>query len=172
MIRLDVSTATLHAFGNSYRAAIGRGGAVPASAKREGDGATPIGTWRLQGALFRPDRISAPETSLPWRWLRPADGWSDDIHDPGYNRPITHPHAFSAERLWREDNAYDIILLLDHNSHPPVPGAGSAIFWHLAQPDWRPTEGCIAIDREAMLEILPRLEAGQQLAVETPPRPA
>lgn len=166
MIRLNVSTSTLCAFGHSFRAATGKGGAVPAGEKREGDGATPLGTWHIQGALLRPDRIATPRTGLPWRWLRPTDGWSDDSNDPQYNRPVSHPHPYSAEHLWREDHAYDVILLLDHNSQPVVAGSGSAIFWHLAQPDWRPTEGCIAIEREAMLQILPKLEAGMQLSVE------
>lgn len=167
MIRLDVSTATLHAFGQRIDAVIGKGGALPAADKREGDGATPIGSWRLKGALLRPDRIAPLTTTLHWRWIRPQDGWSDDVADPDYNRPVLHPHRFSAERLWRDDHVYDIVILIDHNSNPVVPGAGSAIFWHLTQPDRRPTEGCIAIDREAMLDLLPRLHPGMQLIVES-----
>ncbi len=165
MIRFDVSNSTLHAFGSRLAASMGKGGAIGASDKREGDGATPLGTWHLVGALLRPDRVQPPETKLPWRWLRPSDGWSDDLADPEYNRPVSHPHRYSAERLWRDDHAYDVIIILDHNSRPVVPGAGSAIFWHLAQPDWRPTEGCIAIEREPMLSLLPRLESGMSLQI-------
>lgn len=162
---VDTAAQTLTAFGESCRCAIGRAGALPAEQKREGDGATPLGDWPLLGILLRPDRVPPLPLQLPWRWLRPADGWSDDAADPEYNRPITHPHRFSAERLWREDDIYDIIVVLGHNRHPVTPGAGSAIFWHLSHPDWRPTQGCIAIDRTAMLELLPRLAGGQQLSV-------
>lgn len=169
MIRLDLSTSTLCAFGHNFRASFGKGGAIRATDKREGDGATPIGTWHIRSALLRPDRIPAPDTALPWRWIRPTDGWSDDSADPEYNRPVTHPHRFSAERLWRDDHAYDVVILLDHNSNPVIPGAGSAIFWHLAQPDWRPTEGCIAIERDAMLGLLPHLKAGMKFIVDGPP---
>lgn len=162
---VDTAAKTLTAFGESHRCAIGKAGALPAGEKREGDGATPLGDWPLLGILLRPDRVPPLPLQLPWRWLHPADGWSDDAADPAYNRPVSHPHPHSAERLWRDDAIYDVIVVLGHNLHPPLPGAGSAIFWHLARPDFSPTEGCIAIDRTAMLELLPRLAGGQQLSV-------
>jgi L,D-peptidoglycan transpeptidase YkuD (ErfK/YbiS/YcfS/YnhG family) len=162
---VDTACHTLTAFGTPHRCAIGKGGAIAAADKREGDGATPLGSWPVLGALLRPDRMPAPATKLPWRWFRPTDGWSDDAADPAYNRPVNHPHPFSAERLWRDDHAYDIILLLGHNLSPPVPGAGSAIFWHVAQPDFRPTEGCVAIDRDTLAALLPRLEPGMALDI-------
>jgi L,D-peptidoglycan transpeptidase YkuD (ErfK/YbiS/YcfS/YnhG family) len=136
---------------------LGRAGVVAAEQKREGDGATPVAEMAIRGALLRPDAGIAPPTMLPWRWLRPDDGWSDDPADPDYNRPVFHPHAFSTERLWREDRVYDVILALGWNDAPPAPGRGSAIFWHLARPDLRPTEGCIAVVREAMEALLARL---------------
>jgi L,D-peptidoglycan transpeptidase YkuD (ErfK/YbiS/YcfS/YnhG family) len=166
MLRVDCRRQTLEAFGQTHRCAIGKGGVIAAADKREGDGATPLGRWPILAALLRPDRISAPRTALPWRWLRPDDGWSDDPADPGYNRPASHPHRFNAERLWRDDGVYDIIILLGHNSAPVVPGAGSAIFWHVARPDFAPTEGCVAIERNALAGILQRLEPGMALAIE------
>ena len=164
-IRVDTAAQRLSAFGQTIRCAIGRGGALPAAEKREGDGATPLGSWPLLGVLLRPDRIAPLPLSLPWRWLRPTDGWSDGVDDPEYNRPVSHPHRFSAERLWREDPVYDVIVVLGHNSAPIVPNAGSAIFWHLNRPDWKPTEGCIAIERDAMLTLLPRLTSGMQMEI-------
>lgn len=145
---------------------IGRGGAVAAAAKREGDGATPLGRWPIRLALLRPDRVNiAGRITLPWRWLRPDDGWSDDQDDPAYNRPVRHPHAFSAERLWRTDEAYDVIVVLGHNDDPPMAGAGSAIFLHIA-PDGRDhTEGCVAVAKAAMLDLLLRLKAGDALLI-------
>lgn len=168
VIRVDCASRTLRAFGQTTDCAIGRGGALPADAKREGDGATPLGQWRILGALLRPDRIAAPRTLLPWRWLRPDDGWSDDPADPAYNRPVRHPHPFSAERLWRDDRAYDIILISNHNHEPAVPGMGSAVFWHIAQPDFRPTEGCVACTREALESLLPHITPGTILDIHQP----
>lgn len=170
MLQADIGSSTLHAFGRAFPCTHGRAGAVPANEKREGDGASPIGCWPILGALLRPDRVplsafGGQALKLPWRWLRPWDGWSDDVRDPAYNRPVRHPHPFSAEQLWREDHVYDLILVLGHNSGPVQPGAGSAIFWHLSRPDGRPTEGCIAIERAAMLDLLPRLEPGMALEI-------
>lgn len=162
---VDTASATLTAFATSHRIAIGKGGARPATDKREGDGATPLGRWSVDGLLLRPDRVAPPHTMLPWRWLRPTDGWCDAVADPAYNRPVSHPHPASAERLWRDDHAYDVILVLGHNQRPVVPGLGSAIFWHVAQPNWRPTEGCIAMDRAALIAILPQLTPAMMLEI-------
>lgn len=136
---------------------IGRGGSCPAGDKREGDGRTPLGDWPVRGVLLRRDRFmlrSIP--TIPWRWIRENDGWSDDVADPAYNRPATLPRAFSAETMLRADHAYDAVVVLGHNDAPPAPGAGSAIFFHIWV-DARPTEGCVAVAAEDMLRIVPRL---------------
>ena len=103
--------------------------------------------------------------SLPWRWLRPDDGWSDDPADPAYNRPVVHPHRNGAERLWRADGAYDIILVLGHNDAPAVPPFGSAVFFHCAQPDFRPTEGCVAVARAVLALWLEWLQPNDALVI-------
>ncbi len=164
MIEVDAAARRLR-FGDTWLScAIGRSGAIAAADKREGDGATPLGEWPIRGVLLRPDRGIAPPARLPWRWLRPDDGWSDDPRDPAYNRPVRHPHPFSAERLWREDGLYDAIVWLGHNGDPPVAGRGSAIFLHLlADKDF--TEGCVAVSREAMAALLAKLAPGDALVV-------
>lgn len=170
MIRVDTSARML-SFGDwSAPCAIGKGGACPAADKREGDSKTPLGRWPLRGALIRPDRVkldTAP--AVPWRWIAPGDGWSDGSDDPAYNRPVRLPHGYSHERLWREDQAYDIIVVLGHNDGPPVPGMGSAIFFHIWVPgeDGTPkgTEGCVAIAPEAMRKLLPRLTPGMVMEI-------
>jgi L,D-peptidoglycan transpeptidase YkuD (ErfK/YbiS/YcfS/YnhG family) len=164
-LRVDTASCVLTAFGRAHRVAIGKGGAVPAAAKREGDGATPLGNWTIDGLLIRPDRMAAPATALPWRWLRPSDGWCDAVGDAAYNRPVAHPYPNSAEQLWRMDHAYDLVLVLGHNQRPVEQGKGSAIFWHVAQPDWRPTEGCIAMELQALANLVPHLAPGMVLEV-------
>ena len=159
-IVVDTVARTATAGGETVRCAIGRAGVIAAAAKREGDGATPRGDWPARAVLLRPDRMAGPATALPWRWLRPADGWSDDPADAAYNRPVRHPHRYGAERLWRDDGVYDIIVVLGHNNAPPVAGFGSAIFMHCAAPDFAATEGCVAIDREVLARWLPLLRAG------------
>ena len=161
----SVTAGTVTAFGMTVPAAFGRSGAVPAAAKREGDGASPLGAWPVRAALLRPDRMAAPVTALPWRWLRAGDGWSDDVADPAYNRPVTHPHRFGAERLWRDDGAYDIIIVLGHNDRPVATPLGSAIFLHCAQPDFGATQGCVAVDRAVLTDWLALLAPGNELVI-------
>lgn len=145
---------------------IGRTGTIAASAKSEGDGKSPIGRWPLRTVLLRPDHVSVPAgMHLPWRWIAPDDGWSDDPRDLGYNRPVRHPHPCSAERLWREDIAYDVIVVLGHNDAPPVAGRGSAIFLHCIAPGSMFTEGCVAIAREELIRLLPALQPRDTLTI-------
>ncbi len=165
IIHANPATGTVTGFGETHPARFGKGGYCPAAEKREGDGKTPLGTWPIRAALLRPDRLPTPTTRLPWRWLRPWDGWSDSPHDPAYNRPITTPHPHSHEQLWRTDHAYDIILILAQNDSPPTPGLGSAIFCHLTQPDTRPTEGCVALAGEVLARWLNMLAPGDVMVV-------
>ncbi|MEJ0058198.1 MAG: L,D-transpeptidase family protein [Terricaulis sp.] len=151
--------------GIAARCVLGKGGVCAASAKREGDGATPLGVWPIRRVLYRPDRQAPPETALEVAALSPNDGWCDAPEDRAYNRPVTHPYPASAEHLWLEDHVYDLIVVLAFNDDPVVPGAGSAIFWHLAQPDWRPTEGCVATTRDTMLAALKIARPGDTLSV-------
>jgi L,D-peptidoglycan transpeptidase YkuD (ErfK/YbiS/YcfS/YnhG family) len=164
VIRVDTAARTL-TFGTLTTAcAIGRSGACAAADKREGDGCTPYGTYPLRSVLLRPDRVAAPATGLPWRWLRPDDGWSDAAADPAYNRPVRHPHGFSAERLWRDDGLYDVVVVFGHNDSPPVAAMGSAIFLHCWN-DGAPTEGCVAIPREVLLDLLRQAGPGTLIEI-------
>ena len=138
----------------SCRCALGRGGVIDASQKREGDGASPIGIWQMKRAFYRPDRLPRPETALPVIALKETDGWCDAATHPLYNRPVTLPFSSSHEKLWRDDHVYDVIVELSHNSDPIVPNLGSAVFFHLAREDFRPTEGCVAVSLEQMLKVL------------------
>ena len=133
---------------------IGRSGVIPAPEKREGDGASPLGKWHLKRVFYRADRIDRPETSLPTIPLKESDGWCDAEAHPLYNRAVTLPFSASHEKLWREDHAYDVIVELAHNDDPVIAGLGSAIFFHLAHDDGRPTEGCVAVSLEDMLVVL------------------
>lgn len=146
-------------------AAIGKGGFIAADAKREGDGASPIGEWPLRYVYFRPDRLSAPKTEFSVQTIAPNLGWCDAPSDPNYNRAVTHPYPASAERMWRDDELYDVVVVLGHNDDPVVPGAGSAIFLHCARPDYAPTEGCIALKRDDLLELLKTARPGDSLAI-------
>ena len=112
-----------------------------------------MGVWRAVRVLYRADRVRRPRTALPVTAIGRADGWCDAPEDRNYNRFVRHPYPASAERMWREDRLYDIVVVLDHNRVPRVRRGGSAIFLHLARSAFAPTEGCVAF-READLRRL------------------
>jgi len=143
-------------FGNlRFPAVIGRSGV--SSAKREGDGATPRGTWTLLAVFYRPDRLRRPQTGLPLDPLRPGFGWCDDPSDRNYNRLVALPYRASHERLWRKDHLYDVIAVLDYNFKRRAQRRGSAIFLHVARRGFAPTAGCVAMKREHLLRLLAAL---------------
>lgn len=127
--------------------------------KREGDGATPRGTFRLLAGYWRADRLTRPATALPLIPLMPDMGWCDDPADPAYNRAVTLPYPGRHERLWRDDHVYDIVVVIDFNLDPVRRGAGSAIFLHLARPDFSPTEGCVAVSLDGMRRLLAQVNS-------------
>lgn len=154
---------TLEWKGRVYRCALGAAGVRVA--KREGDMATPEGCFPLRRLLYRPDRESAPESGLPAAAIERDDGWCDDPVDPFYNRPVTLPYPARAEALWRDDRLYDLLIVLGHNDDPVRPGAGSAIFLHLAAGDFESTEGCVALKRSDFLEIVKSCDTETKLCV-------
>ena len=133
--------------------------------KREGDGATPAGTYPLVSILYRPDRIVAPVSRLPVKPLAPSDGWVDEPADANYNRPVSLPYPVSAEQMWRQDDLYDALVIIGYNMEPVVPGAGSAIFLHVATPDFAPTAGCVAVKKEILLGLLPLFGPGSKITI-------
>ena len=150
----------------TYRCALGRSGVT--GKKVEGDGATPAGRFALRRVLYRADRLARPGTRLPAAAVEPDQGWCDDPAERLYNQPIRRPFAGSHEILWRDDSLYDVIIVLGHNDSPPVPGRGSAIFIHVARPDYGPTEGCIALELGDLLEVLARCGPGDTIRVNPP----
>jgi L,D-peptidoglycan transpeptidase YkuD (ErfK/YbiS/YcfS/YnhG family) len=162
-VDLTYSAGRLSWPGGAAAAVCGRGG-VRAD-KREGDGASPGGRFALLRAFYRADRIALPPTRLPMTALRPEDGWVDDPADPRYNRLVPLPYPASHEEMWREDGLYDLVVLIGYNTDPPLPGRGSAIFLHVARPDFAPTVGCIAVARKVLVEVLGLLGPGSMITI-------
>lgn len=131
--------------------------------KREGDGASPVGRFAFLRVLYRADRTQRPRTGLPVAAIRPRDGWCDAPADRNYNRAVTLPYPASAERMWRDDSLYDLVVVLSHNQRPRVRGGGSAVFVHLARPGYAPTEGCIALGEPDLRKLLGRLRRGDRI---------
>ncbi|MBK8173909.1 MAG: L,D-transpeptidase family protein [Rhodospirillales bacterium] len=147
----------------SARCAIGRSGLR--AAKQEGDGATPIGRFALRRVLFRSDRLAAPETALPCAVIDPDLGWCDDPSDAAYNKAVRLPYPARHERMWREDALYDLLAIIGYNDEPVVPARGSAIFLHVARPDFGPTEGCIALALDPLRALLRVCAPGDHVCI-------
>jgi L,D-peptidoglycan transpeptidase YkuD (ErfK/YbiS/YcfS/YnhG family) len=135
--------------------ALGRSG-IKAN-KREGDGATPRGRFRLKRLWWRADRGPRPHTQLPLRRIVPTDAWCENPADRRYNRPFHMNATAIGDRLWRDDHLYDLVIEIDHNDRPRVAGRGSAVFIHAARPGFAPTAGCIALEAKSLRRLLPHL---------------
>lgn len=145
---------------------IGKAGFIEQALGREGDAKTPLGDYHLRWGFYRADRLPTPRSKLTFRALEEDDGWCDDSADPAYNRFIKLPSDVSHEKLWREDGAYDVVLVISHNDSPPTAWRGSAVFIHVAQWDDRQTLGCVALTPEDMVRLLPKLYVGQRVLVQ------
>jgi len=154
---------TLSAFGQTHDCALGHAG-VRAD-KCEGDRATPAGRFAFRAIRYRADRLTLPDTDLAATPIGPDDGWCDDPADPAYNRAVALPYGASAENMWRDDGLYDLLVILGHNDAPPVAGRGSAIFLHCASAEMGPTDGCVALPRETLLALAPRLTADMMIDI-------
>lgn len=158
---LVVTPTGLRFMGRRFACTIGRGGLT--DRKKEGDGATPRGTHRLVGMLYRADRMARPAGwALP---IGPFDLWSDDVKDPDYNMMVRAPHGFGHEELRRADPMYDLVILTDWNWPYAVKGRGSAIFIHQWRGPGRPTAGCVALHRADLLWIAPRINYSSRLVI-------
>jgi L,D-peptidoglycan transpeptidase YkuD (ErfK/YbiS/YcfS/YnhG family) len=144
--------------------ALGRGG-IKAN-KREGDGGTPRGRFRLKRLWWRGERHVRPATLLPARRIKPDDGWCEDPSDRHYNQPVKLPPGNKADRLARTDALYDFIIEIDHNTRPRIAGRGSAVFIHVARPQFAPTAGCIALKLGTLRRLLARLGPRSTIVVD------
>lgn len=151
-----------------WRCTLGAGGVR--EDKVEGDAATPVGEFPLRRIYFRNDRVVLPKVALSARPINEQDGWCDDPRSPTYNRLVHIPNEWSHEKMWREDELYDVVVVVGYNDDPPEGEWGSAIFLHLAREDYSPTQGCVAFARADLLELLPLL--GRDTRLRVLPHPA
>jgi L,D-peptidoglycan transpeptidase YkuD (ErfK/YbiS/YcfS/YnhG family) len=164
-MNVQVVTAGFVVFaGQRVRCALGRGGLK--THKTEGDGATPVGTFALERVFYRADRlINPPQTGLQAIPITPDMGWCDDSNHIDYNQLITLPHPARHECLWRDDGVYDVVVEVLYNTEPIVAGRGSAIFMHVAKPDYTSTEGCIALNMQDLLVLLSLCNKGDLITI-------
>ena len=93
-------------------------------------------------------------------------GWCDDPTSKQYNKLIKLPSKFRCEKLFKKQNVYDIILVLNYNMNPVVKGKGSAIFIHVAKKNFKKTEGCIALKKTDLVKIIKGLKRNTSVKIE------
>ena len=146
-----------------WRCTVGEGGIR--EDKVEGDAATPAGEYPLRRVYFRNDRLVLPKVRLPARPISEHDGWCDDPRSPTYNRLVHVPNDWSAEKMWREDGLYDLVVVVGYNDDPPEGEWGSAIFLHVAREDYAPTKGCVAFSQADLMELVAMIGPATKLRI-------
>lgn len=146
-----------------FHCALGKTGVV--QEKREGDHATPIGRFPLRRLYYRADKLTAPTCRLPMQITEKSDGWCDDPQSPQYNRAVKLPFDGRHEKMWRQDDLYDLVLVLGHNDSPPVPDGGSCIFMHVAREEYQPTEGCVALKKQDLIRLLAEIDPESHIII-------
>ena len=126
--------------------------------KKEGDYITPKGKFKIKSVLYRKDRISNFKANINKFVIKKNMGWCDDPKSKAYNKLIKFPYNYSAEKLYRNDNIYDIILVLNFNTNPVRKNKGSAIFIHVAKRNYNSTKECVALHKRHLLKIIKKIK--------------
>ena len=150
---------------NNYKAkcAIGKRGI--GYKRKEGDLITPKGIYKIKYILYRKDRVKKIQTKIKKIAIRKDMGWCDDPKSYNYNQLVKLPFAYNYEKLFRKENSYDIILILNYNMAPIVKNKGSAIFIHIASKNYKKTEGCIALKKIHLLKIIKKINKNTKVKI-------
>ena len=150
---------------NNYRikCAIGKRGIR--KKKEEGDFITPIGLHKINYILYRKDRIKKLDTILKKLPIKKNMGWCDDSRSKKYNKLIKTPFTYSYEKLFKKENIYDVILVLNYNMNPTKKNKGSAIFIHIAKKGYKSTEGCVAIKKNELIKLLKNIKKNTKVKI-------
>ena len=149
--------------GYKLKCSIGKSGIT--SLKKEGDLATPKGTFGLGLLYYRKDRIKRIKSKIKKRIIKKNMGWCDDSKSKKYNQEINFPFKYEAEKLYRKDNIYDLFINIKYNFLPVIKKKGSAIFLHIADNKYKPTKGCIAISKKNFMKILPLIDKSTKISI-------
>ena len=146
-----------------FSCAIGRAGLT--TNKIEGDHKTPVGEFKFKKIYYRKDKLGEMIFQIPFAIIAENDGWCDDPKSKLYNQHVQFPFDSSAEKLFRDDDLYDLLVVINHNTDPIVPGKGSAIFLHISKPNFEGTEGCVAIEKENIIELAKEIDLTTKLII-------
>jgi len=135
-----------------FRCSTGKSGI--GNKKKEGDGITPKGIFKLTKVFYREDKVKNIKTKIKKIKIKKNMGWCDDPKSKFYNKLVKLPNKFSNEKLYRKDDVYDIVIVLNYNMQPIIKNKGSAIFIHVAKKNYKPTAGCVALKKKDLIKLL------------------
>ena len=135
--------------------------------RKEGDLITPKGRYKIKYILYRKDRLKKFQTKIKKIVIKKNMGWCDDPNSRNYNKLISLPSSYTYEKLYKKENIYDIILVLNYNMNPVIKNKGSAIFIHVAKKNYKKTEGCIALKKVQLLKIIKKLNKNTYVKIES-----
>ena len=133
--------------------------------KKEGDLITPTGQYKIKYILYRKDRIKKIQSNIRKIVINKNMGWCDDPRSKKYNKLVNLPFNDNYEKLFKRQNIYDIILVLNYNMSPIRKNKGSAIFIHIAKKNYEKTKGCIAIKKVELLKILKEIKINTRVKI-------
>jgi L,D-peptidoglycan transpeptidase YkuD (ErfK/YbiS/YcfS/YnhG family) len=146
-----------------FRCALGKGGVKKKII--EGDNITPKGIFKIIKIYYRPDKIKKIKTLIKKIKIKKNMGWCDDPNSDFYNKQIKLPTKLSHEKLYRNDNLYDLIAVLNYNTNPIIKNKGSAIFMHIGKDSYKKTKGCIALKREHLIMIISKIKKNTKIKI-------
>ena len=146
-----------------FRCALGKAGIKKKI--MEGDNITPKGIFKIIKIYYRPDKIKEIKTLIKKIKIKKNMGWCDDIKSRFYNQQIKLPTKYSHEKLYRNDNLYDLIAVLNYNIDPIIKNKGSAIFLHIAKNSYQETKGCIALKKKHLIEIISKIKKNTKIKI-------
>ena len=147
-----------------FRCALGKAGI--GEKKSEGDKITPTGTYKIVRIYYRSDRIKKITSKFKLVKIKKDMGWCDDPKSKKYNQLIKLPNKYNHEKLYRKDNIYDLILVLNYNTRPIIKNKGSAIFIHITKKNYKKTAGCIALKKSHLIKLLKKINKNTKITVD------
>ena len=146
-----------------FKCALGKAGI--GKKKREGDNVTPTGTFKIVKIYYRSDRVKKISSKLRLIEITKNMGWCDDPNSENYNKLINLPSKYSHEKLFKKNNIYNVIVVLNYNMKPVIKNKGSAIFIHIAKNNYQPTQGCIALKKNDLLKLLSKISRNIKIKI-------
>jgi len=146
-----------------FKCALGRAGI--GKKKVEGDNITPVGIYKILNVYYRSDRIKKLNTKFKIYQIKKDMGWCDDPKSKKYNQLIKIPSNYNHEKLYRTDNVYDLIVVLDYNKNPTIKNKGSAIFVHLTKNYKKKTAGCIGVKKKNLVKLLSQIKINTKIKI-------